>query len=95
MSKMLQVRNVPESLHRRLKSRAALAGKSLSDYVLDELRRVAERPTLEELSARIASRAPVDPGEPAAAAVHAGREEREAELEGTTQPSARRELAGG
>ena len=92
MSKMLQVRNVPESLHRRLKSRAALAGKSLSDYVLDELRRMAERPTLDELRARIASRAPVDLGEPAADVVRAGREEREAELDGATPPSG--ELAG-
>lgn len=61
MSKMLQVRNVPESLHRILKARAALEGLSLSEYVLRELRRTAERPTPEELRRRIASRRPVEP----------------------------------
>jgi len=50
---MIQIRNVPEGLHRRLKSRAALAGMSLSDYLLSEIRQVAERPTLEELRARL------------------------------------------
>ena len=53
---MMQIRNVPEALHRRLKSRAALAGMSLSDYLLDEIRQVAERPTLDELRARLHSR---------------------------------------
>ena len=53
---MIQIRNVPEALHRRLKSRAALAGMSLSDYLLDEIRRVAERPTLDELRVRLRSR---------------------------------------
>jgi antitoxin FitA len=52
---MVQIRNVPDTLHRRLKSRAALAG-SLSDYLLDEIRRVAERPTLDELRARLERR---------------------------------------
>ena len=45
MTRMIQIRNVPEDLHRLLKSRAALAGKSLSDYLLEELRRTAMRPT--------------------------------------------------
>ncbi|MDM7945361.1 MAG: hypothetical protein QUV20_03435 [Oceanibaculum nanhaiense] len=47
---------MPESLHRRLKSRAALAGMSLSDYLLSELRHVAERPTLDELRERMHGR---------------------------------------
>lgn len=94
MTKMLQVRNVPDSLHRTLKARAALEGKSLSDYVLGELRRVGERPTMEELRARIAARTPVDPGEPAADALRAGRLEREAELETAPPRSGRRGLAG-
>jgi plasmid stability protein len=51
---MIQIRNVPEDLHRVLKSRAALAGMSLSDYLLDEVRRIAERPTMAELQARLA-----------------------------------------
>ena len=42
MSRMIQIRNVPETLHRKLKSRAALAGMSLSDYLLAELGRVAD-----------------------------------------------------
>lgn len=49
---MIQIRNVPETLHSRLKSRAALAGMSLSDHLLGELRQVAERPTLDELGPR-------------------------------------------
>lgn len=56
MTTMVQIRNVPDALHRRLKSRAALAGMSLSDYLLSELRQVAERPTLDELRARLHSR---------------------------------------
>src|SRR5579859_4771892 len=56
MSVMIQIRNVPDALHRRLKSRAALAGMSLSDYLLSEIRHVAERPTLDELRARLEHR---------------------------------------
>jgi plasmid stability protein len=56
MSVMIQIRNVPEDLHRRLKARAAMAGMSLSDYLLKEIREVAERPTVEELRARLACR---------------------------------------
>jgi len=41
MSVMVQIRNMPDDLHRRLKSRAALAGMSLSEYLLRELRHVA------------------------------------------------------
>jgi plasmid stability protein len=54
MSSMVQIRNVPDDLHRKLKSRAALSGMSLSDYLLSEIRQVAERPTIEELRARLA-----------------------------------------
>jgi len=56
MSKMVQIRNVPDVVHRELKSRAALSGLSLSDYLLRELKRTLERPTREELFARIARR---------------------------------------
>ena len=42
MSGMIQIRNVPDALHRRLKSRAALAGMSLSDYLLNEIRELAD-----------------------------------------------------
>ena len=54
MSTMIQIRNVPDTLHRRLKARAALAGMSLSDYLLAEIREVAERPTMEEMRERLA-----------------------------------------
>jgi antitoxin FitA len=59
MAKMIQIRNVPDALHRKLKSRAAAEGRSLSDLLLNEMEHVAERPTMKELAARIASRTPV------------------------------------
>jgi antitoxin FitA len=48
MSTMVQIRNVPDRLHRELKARAAHAGMTLSDYLLDELRNLAVRPTMRE-----------------------------------------------
>jgi plasmid stability protein len=54
--KMIQVRNVPESLHRLLKARAALEGRSLSDYLLQQMQAVADRPTVAELHHRLATR---------------------------------------
>jgi hypothetical protein len=74
MSTMIQIRNVPDTLHRRLKSRAALAGMSLSDYLLSEIREVAERPTLGELRARLERRSPVTPSVAPAQAVRAERD---------------------
>ena len=59
MPRMIQLRHVPDDLHRTLKVRAAREGMSLSDYLLKEVRRVAERPTLEDLRARLVRRAPV------------------------------------
>jgi hypothetical protein len=44
----IQVRNVPEQLHKQLKVRAAQEGRTLSDYVLDELRVAAGRPTMSQ-----------------------------------------------
>jgi plasmid stability protein len=75
MSKMIQIRNVPDALHRRLKSMAAQGGRSLSDFLLDELRKTAERPTLEELYSRILTREKVVLTESPADAIRAGREE--------------------
>jgi antitoxin FitA len=74
MSIMIQVRNVPDELHRRLKSRAALAGMSLSDYLLNEIRQVADRPTLDELRARLRDRAETAPSMTPAEAVRAERD---------------------
>ena len=56
---MIQIRNVPDALHRKLKARAAMAGMSLSDYLLSELRRTAEVPTLAELEERLSKLPPV------------------------------------
>ena len=74
MSKMIQLRNVPDALHRKLKARAALEGKALSDYLVEEVRKVAERPTLAELRERLHQRPTVKPKVPPAKAV---REERD------------------
>jgi antitoxin FitA len=56
MSKMIQLRNVPDALHRSLKARAAMAGMSLSDYLLAEIKEIAQRPTLAELRDRLRTR---------------------------------------
>lgn len=74
MSKMIQLRNVPDSLHRKLKARAALEGLSLSDYLLAELRRYGERPTLREVRERLSQRQPVSPKVSPADAVREDRE---------------------
>ena len=59
MSKMIQIRNVPDTLHRRLKARAAMAGMSLSDYLLSEIREIAEQPSLAEFRQLLQRRKPV------------------------------------
>ena len=56
MSKLLQIRNVPEAVHRKLKARAAVLGMSLSEYLLLEIRVAADRPCVEEWRRRLASR---------------------------------------
>jgi antitoxin FitA len=60
MSKMIQIRNVPDDLHRTLKVRAARAGMTLSDYLLSEIELVAEKPTMSEWLERVKSREPVE-----------------------------------
>ena len=59
MSTMIQIRNVPDALHRKLKVRAALQGKSLSDFLLEEVARLGALPTREEMLARLHSRSRV------------------------------------
>ena len=76
MPKMIQIRNVPDFLHRKLKARAALAGMSLSDYLLAEIRQSAERPTMAEMKERLAGRTPVAPAVSPADAVRAERDSR-------------------
>jgi antitoxin FitA len=58
MSKMIQVRNVPDELHRALKIRAAAEGMTLSDYIKRELGYVAGKSTIEEIGARNRMRGP-------------------------------------
>jgi hypothetical protein len=76
MAKMIQLRHVPDAVHRKLKSRAALKGMSLSDYLLHEIVAFAEQPTLEETLARIRRRKPVILPEPAAETIRAMRDGR-------------------
>ncbi len=74
MSKMIQIRNVPEGIHRTLKSRAAQSGMSLSDYLLSEVSRIAERPTMEEMVERLRSLPPVEAPETSAEAIRSHRD---------------------
>ena len=76
MAKMIQLRHVPDELHRRLKARAALEGLSLSDYLLKEIQRIAERPTLAELRQRLGQGTPVVTHTPPAKAVRFERDRR-------------------
>ena len=76
MSKMIQMRNVPDELHRKLKARAAMAGMTLSDYLLREVRHIAERPTMEEMMKRIEAAGPVVTSITSAQAVREEREKR-------------------
>ena len=73
---MLQIRNLPDEVHRRLKSRAALAGMSMSDYVLREIERMLSRPTRDEVFARIAELPPIDLDPPSAEILREERERR-------------------
>lgn len=74
MSKMVQIRNVPDALHQKLKVRAANAGQTLSDYLLTELERLAARPTRAEILVRLHSRKRVNLKTPAAAVIRKERE---------------------
>lgn len=76
MARMIQIRNVPEELHRQLKARSAMAGMSLSDYLLNEVRQLVERPTRDELRARLAGRSATRPPVSLARAVRQERERR-------------------
>lgn len=78
---MIQLRNVPEELHRKLKARAAQAGKSLSDYLLEQIRREAERPTMEELMKRLAALPPVKSRLSSAEIIRQERQKRARQLE--------------
>jgi antitoxin FitA len=74
MSSMIQIRNVPDELHRELKSRAARTGMTLSDYLLAELRALAVRPTMQEWLAHSETWRSVEAGISPADALAAERE---------------------
>ena len=76
MPKMIQIRHVPDKLHRKLKARAAMEGKSLSDYLRREVELIAERPTVAEMKERLASLSPVNLSVSPAEAIRAERDSR-------------------
>ena len=73
---MIQIRNVPESLHRSLEARAAMAGMPISAYLLDHIVALASVPTPHEITARLERLEPVTPHENAAEALRRTRNER-------------------
>jgi len=75
MSRMIQVRNVPDSLHEELVRRAKRSGRTLTDYLQDVLEREVARPPAEEVFERLRGREPVDLGRPAAELIREGRAE--------------------
>jgi plasmid stability protein len=71
----VQVRGVPDDVHRRLKAQAALSGQSLNEYLLARMNDIAKLPTVPELAARIRDRAPYD-GPSSAAVIREDRDRR-------------------
>jgi len=76
MPKMIQLRHVPDGLHRQLKARAAMAGLPLSDYLIREVRKIAAYPTPEQMRERLRSRQRYGGAESPTQAVRAERESR-------------------
>lgn len=75
MPKMIQVRNVPEWLHRELTRRAAERGQTLTAYIQDILEREASQPTLREWLDGIRQRGPIAPDLSSVELIHAERRE--------------------
>lgn len=76
MPKMIQIRDVPDGIHRQLKARAAMEGKSLSSYLLEVVSETVAHPRVEEVRRRLAELDRLDPGETSAEAVRAERDAR-------------------
>lgn len=76
MSVMIQLRNVPDDLHRKLKARAAQEGLSLSDYILSDVTRLAEQPTHDEIRLRLSKLRPLKLREPTKQTIRAMRDGR-------------------
>ena len=83
-TRMIQIRHVPENVHRKLKEQAASQGMSLSDYLLKEVTLLSEQMSWDELFAEIDRGDPQPTGIDWAEAIREDREERERELEGRT-----------
>lgn len=76
MARMIQIRDVPEQIHRTLKARAASEGMSLSDYIKKELERIVERPTLRQWLDRTAQAPPIIGKKSAVQLIREGRDSR-------------------
>jgi plasmid stability protein len=76
MPKMIQVRNVPDRLHRELMKRAKARSQTLTDYVQEILEREVARPEADEVFRRVRSRDPVELPVPAATLIRDERRER-------------------
>ena len=73
---MIQIRHVPDAVHRKLKARAAIEGMSLSDYLMLEINEIANLPTMDDWLDEVATHQPVKLGEPAAVTIRKIRESR-------------------
>jgi antitoxin FitA len=71
---MIQIRNVPDQLHRELKARAAESGMTLSDYLLDEIREVAVKPSMKQWLEGVSRLEPVETSLTSSEAIHLERE---------------------
>jgi plasmid stability protein len=76
--KAVQIRDVPDDVHRTLRARAAAAGVSLSDYLLTEVTRIAQRPPVADVLTRAGARSGGVAGSVLAEAVRAERESHDA-----------------
>jgi antitoxin FitA len=76
MSKMIQLRHVPDAVHRKLKARAAMKGMSLSDYLVREVTQLTEQPTMQEVLSEIRKLSPIEWREPVAETIRRMRESR-------------------
>jgi hypothetical protein len=76
MPKMIQIRHVSDALHRTLKVRATEADMTLSDYIKAELERMAARPTLDQIAARLSALEPVEPCDAVVDMLHEARDAR-------------------
>lgn len=89
MSKTVQIRNVPDEVHREWRRRAALQSRSLSEYLLRELRRSPTTPTMEEWLEQVRNRPPVAPSVDLAGVIREERDQRWAGERGASQRGGR------